>query len=358
MPRGIEKLRVDGSVAVRERNAWVDYAKAIGIILVVYGHVARGVFNAGLPMDEDRYVLVDSIIYSFHMPLFFFLSGLFFYDSLQRRGKTGLIVNKIDTIIYPFVLWSLLQGGVEVALSNYTNGNISLSQVLSSLLWSPRAQFWFLYALFLVFVVCILIYAWVGRRHFLPVLLLFAGLYVFRLELPDNSAIRFIAGYGVFFTLGVWVNEFKGHVEARCVPLMFGAGVLFVVAQYLFHGPMELTWDVAGLPSLVLAMVSIFFVMTFSMWLGRFKIRWLLFVGTASMAIYLMHILAGSGLRVVMSSFLGINSIVVHLVLGTLMGVGLPLLAHWFIQRQHWHFLLSAPRPLSAARIRSAVTQG
>src|SRR5690606_15822455 len=74
---------------MQERNAWVDYAKAIGIILVVYGHVARGVFNAGLPMEESSYLLVDSIIYSFHMPLFFFLSGLFFYDSLMKRGKTG-----------------------------------------------------------------------------------------------------------------------------------------------------------------------------------------------------------------------------------------------------------------------------
>jgi len=73
---------------MQERNVWVDYAKAIGIILVVYGHVARGVFNAGLPMDEARFVLVDSIIYSFHIPLYFFLSGLFFFDSLQRAVQS------------------------------------------------------------------------------------------------------------------------------------------------------------------------------------------------------------------------------------------------------------------------------
>ncbi|HAQ24881.1 MAG TPA: acyltransferase, partial [Pseudomonas sp.] len=126
---------------MQERNAWVDYAKAIGIILVVYGHVARGVFNAGLPMGEELYVLVDSIIYSFHMPLFFFLSGLFFYDSLVKRGTGGLIVNKVDTIVYPFIVWSLLQGFLEVILSNYTNGNVTVAEVLS-LLWSPRAQFW------------------------------------------------------------------------------------------------------------------------------------------------------------------------------------------------------------------------
>lgn len=58
---------------MNERNQWVDLCKGIGIILVVYGHVARGVFNAGIPLDEASYKLVDSIIYSFHMPLFFFL---------------------------------------------------------------------------------------------------------------------------------------------------------------------------------------------------------------------------------------------------------------------------------------------
>src|SRR5690554_4443884 len=161
---------------MQERNAWVDYAKAIGIILVVYGHVARGVFNAGLPMDEELFVLVDSIIYSFHMPLFFFLSGLFFYDSLMKRGTGGLIVNKVDTIVYPFIVWSLLQGFFEVALSNYTNGQVTVTEVLS-LLWEPRAQFWFLYALFMVFVLSAFVYAKADRRFFLPLLLVFAVLY-------------------------------------------------------------------------------------------------------------------------------------------------------------------------------------
>nr|MBF0682940.1 acyltransferase family protein [Pseudomonas sp.] len=163
---------------MQERNAWVDYAKAIGIILVVYGHVARGVFNAGLPMDEELFVLVDSIIYSFHMPLFFFLSGLFFYDSLMKRGTGGLIVNKVDTIVYPFIVWSLLQGFFEAALSNYTNGQVTVTEVLS-LLWEPRAQFWFLYALFMVFVLSAFVYAKADRRFFLPLLLVFAVLYLF-----------------------------------------------------------------------------------------------------------------------------------------------------------------------------------
>jgi len=61
---------------VTNRSGWVDYAKAIGIILVVYGHVARGLYNAGIAFPEPLYSLTDSVVYSFHMPLFFFLSGI------------------------------------------------------------------------------------------------------------------------------------------------------------------------------------------------------------------------------------------------------------------------------------------
>ncbi|MBL4602923.1 MAG: acyltransferase family protein [Emcibacteraceae bacterium] len=64
---------------MKERIVWVDYAKAITIILVVYKHVANGVYNAGLPVNEANFLLGDSIITSIRMPLFFFLSGLFFF---------------------------------------------------------------------------------------------------------------------------------------------------------------------------------------------------------------------------------------------------------------------------------------
>jgi len=337
---------------MQERNAWVDYAKAIGIILVVYGHVARGVFNAGLPMDQDEYLLVDSVIYSFHMPLFFFLSGLFFYDSLVKRGKAGLIINKVDTIIYPFIVWSLLQGLIEVVLSNYTNGDVTLGQVFS-LLWSPRAQFWFLYALFLVFVVCSFVYAKASRRYFLPLLLVFGVLYVLSRDLAVGSVGKFIFGNAVFFALGIWFNEIKAYFLARHVPLTLLLGASFVAGQYLFHVTFGLSWEVGGWPVLSLATVSILFVVALSMWLGRLRMAWLLFIGASSMTIYLMHILAGSGVRVILGSFMGIDSIAVHLIVGTLVGLAAPLLAQMIIKKYDLYFLIAPPKSFSATRSRT-----
>lgn len=336
---------------MQERNVWVDYAKAIGIILVVYGHVARGVFNAGLPMDEGSYRLVDSIIYSFHMPLFFFLSGLFFYDSLMKRGRTGLLVNKIDTIVYPFIVWSLLQGLLEVVLSNYTNGQVTLTEVLS-LLWMPRAQFWFLYALFFIFVVCTFIYALFDRRAFPALFIAFATLYVFKEPLSIDTITRFVFGNAVFFALGVWFNEIKGFFVERCVALSALFGVLFLAGQYVFHVTFGLNYEVGGAPVLALATVSILFVVSISMWAGRSPNRFMMYVGASSMTIYLMHILAGSGARVILSSFLGVDSVALHLIVGTVIGLAGPLVAQVIIERYKLYFLLTPPKPLSATRLR------
>ncbi len=105
------------------------------------------------------------------------------------------------------------------------------------------------------------------------------------------------------------------------------------------------------MPVLALATVGIFFTIALSMWLGRMRLDALLFIGASSMTIYLMHILAGSGVRVILGKFLGIDSIAVHLIVGTLIGIAGPLIAQLVIQRYNLSFLLSPPKPMSATRL-------
>ena len=70
------------------------------------------------------------------------------------------------------------------------------------------------------------------------------------------------------------------------------------------------------------------------------------------MTIYLMHILAGSGVRVILSKFMGIDSITVHLLIGTLIGTAAPLVAQLIINRYRLHFLLAPPKRISASHFR------
>src|SRR6266542_6951180 len=60
------------------REQWVDTARAIGMILVYYGHVMQMFWQKSYTVGIAQY----KFIYSFHMPLFFFLAG-FFYKSTE-----------------------------------------------------------------------------------------------------------------------------------------------------------------------------------------------------------------------------------------------------------------------------------
>ncbi|MDZ1963948.1 acyltransferase family protein, partial [Klebsiella pneumoniae] len=85
------------------RETWVDYAKGIGIILVVFGHANRGLYSSGIYISPEIYHYLDNVIYSFHMPLFFFLSGLFF---VRESANKQVISSQADSLIKISRIWA------------------------------------------------------------------------------------------------------------------------------------------------------------------------------------------------------------------------------------------------------------
>src|ERR1700733_1571933 len=92
-----------------KRVSWIDICRGIAIILVMYGHLFAS--------DKSRY-----FIYAFHMPLFFFISGLVFKPT---TGKPLLIVTKkyIKQLLIPYYLFALLT--YVFALISQTAGNVN-----------------------------------------------------------------------------------------------------------------------------------------------------------------------------------------------------------------------------------------
>lgn len=314
-----------------ERHAWVDLAKGIGIILVVYGHIARGVYHASLNIGMQLFTVEDSVIYSFHMPLFFFLSGLFIHSSFTKYGAGGLAFRKLCTIFYPYVVWSLLQGFLEVALSDYTNGKARAEDVLV-LLWVPRAQFWFLYSLFLMFI------AVAGCRSLLgpkgDYLFLGASImcYAYQDEFPSYVSRLFVMQYLVYFSAGLILGEraTMPRMEKGTVLLILGF-FLFASTQYLFHFEFGLLCNHNQTRWCILvAAVSIWFVSVLSQSIPDLKFRWLSYIGEHALYIFLMHTIAGSGTRIFLHKVFGVESVPLHLITGTVVGLFLPLLVvHW-----------------------------
>ena len=334
-----------------KREASYELAKGIGIILVVYGHVVRGVDSAGLQPSSAMLLSVD-LVYTFHMPLFFFLSGLFLAHSLNSRGRPGLIANKVDTLIYPYILWSLLQGGIEIILSKFTSGSVTVMEVLS-FLWAPRAQFWFLYILFLIFIISALVYRNQSKWTLWIVFGCTAILKIFLSRLPDVAHLPFIFNYMIYFSLGALL--------ATHMPLLFKydkivaliSGTLFVVCQYAVHsGRLEWTGTFNDLIGAVLAIVSIVFTVSLSSVLSKFRAaRFLAVTGQKSMHIYLMHILIGSGVRVGLQKVFHVSHPVIHIILGCIFALLLPIwFANLFDTSKRRLYLFSPPAFLSVGK--------
>ncbi|AZN35368.1 acyltransferase family protein [Iodobacter ciconiae] len=319
------------------RDNWVDYAKGVGILLVVYGHVVRGLIKAGLGIYLPLLNLVDEVIYGFHMPLFFFLSGCLFSQSAKKWGSKKLFLNKVDTILYPYIIWSLIQGAVEVFLSRYTNTGADIASVLN-LLWSPRAHFWFLYALFFIFIFCIFAKDWIIKNIALIficsvfVLLFFPVTYI--------AAIDLTAHYLVFFVFGIL---FKQYTKYICLnKWMLGLYFVFSVFAFIFSKSTLEAGMINRIMMFVYALSCILLLSSFCMLLNN-KYSLLLKVGQASLAIYLIHVIVGSGVRIVLNKFIGIQDFYILLLIGLLVSVSIPMIIWRYVGSIPLQCLFSSP---------------
>jgi fucose 4-O-acetylase-like acetyltransferase len=183
----------------RTRQVWIDFARGIGVILVVYGHVLGGLIPPHLFPDGPLAQWMSYTLYTFHMPLFFFLAGLNVQHSLTR-GARPFLASKAWTIAYPYVLWSLIQGSVIMLISRNANIPITASDLMA-IWYRPMAQFWFLYALMICHVLAVLI-----PNRTIMIVVALAGLIVFML-LPIRPDLALTMHHLPFYVAGLYATR-------------------------------------------------------------------------------------------------------------------------------------------------------
>jgi len=134
----------------KERVYWIDNAKAFGIIALFYGHVVEKIF---LTYSSVAY-LQYKLIYSFHISLFFILSG---YIAKQPESNIhSFIKDKFMSRFIPFVFFNILILPVYLISDVIMQKKIDLEQLIvtSMLLIRGAPVFnpmtWFLVCLFSV----------------------------------------------------------------------------------------------------------------------------------------------------------------------------------------------------------------
>lgn len=234
------------------RNTVIAFLQIFGIWLVVIGHSFLG----------HPHHPVHTWIYSFHMPLFMFISGYLFFHTVDKNGGPislkacgGILRRKARRLLIPYIVISTLVFFPKALLNRFALRpvEISWSAYVDMLVYpwhNVIILFWFLPTLFLIFCIVLTCVAFVahldvclkdrGRRFFrwrAPVVLL--GLVALNVYNPFQGVellnIGDVIHYLVYFMAGYYFNKsgtggkiIRSAYLIQGVLLTFGLSVAFL----------------------------------------------------------------------------------------------------------------------------------
>ncbi|MFZ6771434.1 acyltransferase family protein [Undibacterium sp. SXout7W] len=207
------------SGAIFSRHQTIDIAKGLGIFLVVLGH------NWMVAHEHGE---LFRVIFSFHMPLFFFLSGVFLKES---RRLSDFAFTKADAILKPYIVVLLCWGLLRILLSG-----VSWSAYLSGVIYATGntiewVPLWYLPHLFLSLLFVFVLLRITGSFQcgnnsllYLSLAMLGAGVLVMHTEWPFSSE-----------TLQYW-NRLLNDSQDYFPGLPWSADLIGVSAAFILAG--------------------------------------------------------------------------------------------------------------------------
>lgn len=350
------------AISDQGRARWIDAAKGLGIALIVFGHI----FSTVTPPRVYEY------IYAFHVPLFFFLSGVTLRPAAGRL--TTVVAKKVRSLLVPYLWYSLLGYGFYVAGYLYAqHRGMNIAQFDHGL-WAPLAgifygtigegrlingPLWFVVALFCTFLLGYLINTHIRRvaAQWMAVVVL-AGI---GFALAGHVALPF-SGVPALMALLFFQAGYRMPVEAwwqgstKAWRWAWLVGLLLVFALAPLNGFIQFGEGLVGHP-LAFLLFAFSGLMATLLLLRLFDehTRWLAWLGRYSLSIMLIHMLIIKAVKVLlaMSLQLPLEAIENSAGLGLLVLVATVVLlvpAVWLMER-YLPFTLGKRLPQSQVRM-------
>lgn len=182
----------------------VDFLKFLGMYLVILGHCIQ-YFTPSSYVDN----WIFRIIYSFHMPLFMFISGMFVSSSLKKPFKE-VIIKKSRQLLFPILTWSIII---------YILSPFLLLKSTGGVIGILMHNFWFLKSLWVCYVVF-----WSVHKSVICIILsciiaLFVPLWNINVMYPC-------------FVIGFYYNKKQFQMQQS----YFIIGLIFYLIVFLFKG--------------------------------------------------------------------------------------------------------------------------
>jgi len=362
-----KKLEPASGKKTVQRREWIDYARGIATLLVVFGHVAAGFKNVahnGAPLDINYLPFeLTSVVYYARMPLFFIISGIYIRRSFEKRGLAPFARNKFDTIFYPYLIWATIQFIFQ--LIGYQYGVSNSPREAADILYlfvrpDQMDQFWFLYALFSTSMVYALLvhFAKFSSKQILAIASL---LYIVFYYLPNEAFLfgfKYVCKFLFYLSLGDLTASYLLNEKNR--PLFASLKVtailvgLFVLIRYIMtaYDIPEYEKDFFSWQNVML-LICIFtglaMILNLSFAFEKFQIlKWLKVVGTYSLYIYTMHIIINGIARYVILKLTNYQVPNLALYIVTALAIVLPIILYKLMNRAGLWFLYN-PRKENAA---------
>ncbi len=316
--------------AVKTREKWVDDVKVIACIFVVLGHFFQSMTKANILPENDLYQWFNTTIYYFHVPLFFICSG-YLYQKYNKVNSVDSwrknVAKKAMALGVPYVTFTTAVWVLKKVFSSSVNDRIG--GLGDTLFFHPTAPYWYLYALFFIFLVTPTFSsvkaAAVGLIVALAakVLILTGGGYsVYAVSTVLSNEIWFVIGMSIC----VFNMQLKGkRVQGTICGLLF---MILSVVVYMVENHSKMVSFALGL----LACIAVILLVVDSE--EKFG-RGMDFLAKYTMPIFLMHTLFAAPLRSILMK-IGIENAVIHVVLGLGISFAGPIMAAWVMKKTKW----------------------
>ncbi|EME7223354.1 hypothetical protein CUM63_13150 [Enterococcus faecium] len=272
----------------QNRKKYLDIAKGIGIILVVVGHSFPDESSPG-GISILTFDIIKRIIYTFHMPLFFFISG-YLAKKIILQFNFCQVFKKFQRLFIPYIFMSIVYIPLRIFLSKMATSTYPIKDLWKILIGiSPNGGAWFLYVLLLVNIISII---FINKNNIYFILLLsFIATFVTRgnLIFISYSVLRYFCYNYFFFVIGLLcstkITNFEEKLDNQKEYLFI---ILFGV---LFLAYYSLNWTFL---SAILAIIGVIVVLIISKHIENSNFSstikgYLCHLGVDSMYIYILH---------------------------------------------------------------------
>jgi peptidoglycan/LPS O-acetylase OafA/YrhL len=259
---------------------------------------------------------------------------------VDRDTNPRFLLGKARRILLPFFIVSTLQYVVNTYTPN-TNNQYDIANIWRIYLY-PWAQFWYLQALFTIFIVVFFIEKsslLKKLRYFIPITAIMISLVAIlnRHHYSGTFSINGTLYIAPFFLLGMGINRFSKFFNDRIVVVISLLIIISGMALQQLYWYQVTDYNPGRRSLLILLMSCSAIIILFHF---RRNVRFLSWLGFYSYAIYLFHVFGGAGSRILFTS-LGLSSKPLLFISGMIFGLMIPILAEAIILRFAWlKFLL------------------